>query len=80
MVVSSPEPDQEEDINAMDIATLQSRQIAALENVQELTARLARAQDFACRIAKRLKTMQECQETPTPPAYPGEDIEMEGMD
>ena len=54
--------------------------IAVLENVQELTARLARAQDFACRIAKRLKTMQECQETPTPPAYPSEDIEMEGMD
>ena len=26
VVVSSPEPDQEEDINAMDIATLQSRQ------------------------------------------------------
>ena len=69
MVVSSPEPDQQEDINAMDFATLQRRQIAALENVQELTAQLARAQDFACRITKRLKTMQECQETPTPPAY-----------
>ena len=80
VVVSSPEPDQEEDINAMDIATLQSRQIAALENVQDLTARLAKAQDFACRIAKRFKTMQECQETPMPPAHPGEDIEMEGMD
>ena len=80
VVVSSPEPDQQEDINAMDFATLQRRQIAALENVQELTAQLARAQDFACRITKRLKTMQECQEMPTPPAYPGEDIEMEGMD
>ena len=80
VVVSSPATDQEEDINSMDFATLQSRQIVALENVQELTARLARAQDFASRITKRLKTMQECQEPPTPPAYPAEDIEMEGMD
>ena len=37
----------------MDFATLQSRQIVALENVQELTARLARAQDFFGRITKR---------------------------
>ena len=80
VVVSSPATDQEEDINSMDFATLQSRQIVALENVQELTARLARAQDFFGRITKRLKTMQECQEPPTPPAYPAEDIEMEGMD
>ena len=75
-----PATDQEEDINSMDYATLQSRQIVALETVQELTARLAKAQDFFGRITKRLKTMQECQEPPTPPAYPVEDIEMEGMD
>jgi len=80
VVVSSPAPDQEEDINAMDFATLQSRQMVALENVQDLTARLAKAQDIFGRITKRLKTMQECQEPPTPPAYPAEDIEMEGMD
>ena len=80
VVVSSPAPDQEEDINAMDFATLQSRQVVALENVQTLTTQLARARDFASRITKRLKTMQECQESPTPPAYPAEDIEMEGMD
>ena len=80
VVVSSLAPDQEEDINAMDYATLQSRQIVALEKVQDLTTRLARAQDFASRITKRLKTMQECQEPPTPPAYPAEDIEMEGVD
>ena len=64
----------------MDFATLQSRQVVALENVQTLTTQLARARDFASRITKRLKTMQECQESPTPPAYPAEDIEMEGMD
>ena len=80
VVVSSPATDQEEDINSMDYATLQSRQIVALETVQELTARLAKAQDIFGRITKRLKTMQECQEPPTPPAYPVEDIEMEGMD
>ena len=80
VVVSSPAPDQEEDINAMDFATLQNRQVVALENVQTLTTQLARARDFASRITKRLKTMQECQDSPTPPANPAEDIEMEGMD
>ena len=80
VVVSSPATDQEEDINSMDYATLQSRQIVALETVQDLTARLAKAQDIFGRITKRLKTMQECQELPTPPASPVEDIEMEGMD
>ena len=53
----------------MDYATLQSRQIVALENVQDLTARLAKAQDIFGRITKRLKTMRECQEPPTPPAH-----------
>jgi hypothetical protein len=80
VVVSSPAPDQEEDINAMDLPTLQSRQVVALENVQTLTTQLARAQDFASRITKRLKTMQERQAPPPPPASPTEDIEMDGMD
>ena len=80
VVVSSPAADPEEDINSMDYATLQNRQMVALENVQDLTARLAKAQDIFGRITKRLKTMQECQEPPTPPASPVEDIEMEGMD
>jgi hypothetical protein len=65
----------------MDYATLQNRQMVALENVQDLTARLAKAQDIFGRITKRLKTMQEeCQEPPTPPAAPVEDIAMEGLD
>ena len=80
VVVSSPAPCQEEDINAMDLPTLQSRQVVALEKVQTLTTQLARAQDFASRITKRLKTMQERQAPPTPPASPTEDIEMDGMD
>ena len=80
VVVSSPAADPEEDINSMDYAALQNRQMVALENVQDLTARLAKAQDFFGRITKRLKTMRECQEPPTPPASPVEDIEMEGMD
>ena len=54
--------------------------MVALETVQDLTARLAKAQDIFGRITKRLKTMQDCQEPPTPPASPVEDIEMEGMD
>ena len=81
VVVSSPADDPEEDINSMDYATLQNRQMVALENVQDLTARLAKAQDIFGRITKRLKTMQEeCQEPPTPPAAPVEDIAMEGLD
>ena len=80
VVVSSPASNQEEDINAMDLPILQSRQVVALENVQTLTTQLARAQDFASRITKRLKTMQERQAPPTPPAHPTEDIEMDGMD
>ena len=80
VVVSSPAPDQEEDFDAMDIATLQSRRLAALETVQDLTAQLFKAQDIASRITKRLKTMQESQATPMPPVHPGEDIEIEGMD
>ena len=80
VVVSSPAADPEEDINSMDYATLQNRQMVALETVQDLTARLAKAQDIFGRITKRLKTMQDCQEPPTPPASPVEDIEMEGMD
>jgi hypothetical protein len=55
--------------------------MVALENVQDLTARLAKAQDIFGRITKRIKTMQEeCQEPPTPPAAPVEDIAMEGLD
>jgi ABC-type protease/lipase transport system fused ATPase/permease subunit len=64
----------------MDMATLQSRRLAALETVQDLTAQLFRAQDAVSRITKRLKTMQESQATPMPPAHPREDIEIEGMD
>ena len=41
----------------MDFATLQSRQVVALENVETLTTQLARARDFASRITKRLKTV-----------------------
>ena len=80
VVVSSPAPDQEENFDAMDMATLQSRRLAALETVQDLTAQLFRAQDAVSRITKRLKTMQESQATPMPPAHPREDIEIEGMD
>ena len=80
VVVSSPVPDQEEDFDAMDMATLQRRRLAALETVQDLTAQLFNAQDIVSRITKRLKTMQESQETPMPPVHPREDIEIEGMD
>ena len=81
VVVSSPAEDPEEDINSLDYATLQNRQMVALETVQDLTARLAKAHDIFGRITKRLKTMQEeCHEPPTPPAAPLEDITMEGLD
>jgi hypothetical protein len=80
VVVSTPVPDQEEDFDAMDMATLQRRRLAALETVQDLTAQLFNAQDIVSRITKRLKTMQESQETPMPPVHPREDIEIEGMD
>ncbi|CAL1136286.1 unnamed protein product [Cladocopium goreaui] len=80
VVVSSPAPDQEENFDAMDMATLQSRRLDALETVQDLTAQLFRAQDTVSRITKRLKTMQESQATPMPPVHPREDIEIEGMD
>ena len=80
VVVSSPAADQEEDFDAMDMATLQRRRLEALETVQDLTAQLFKAQDIASSITKRLKTMQESQATPMPPGHPREDIEIEGMD
>ena len=64
----------------MDIATLQSRRLAALETVQDLTEQLFKAQDTVSRITKRLKTMQEGQATPVPPVHPREDIAIEAMD
>ena len=64
----------------MDINTLHDRQITALEDVQQLTLRLARAQDFAYRIAKRIKTMRESQGGPMPPADARDDTEMEKID
>ena len=80
VVVSSPSPDQEENFDTMDMATLQRRRIEALETVQDLAAQLFKAQDIASQITKRLKTMQENQATPMPPGHPGEDIEIEKMD
>ena len=84
VVVSSPqpacEPVREDDLFAADIPTLQNWQRVASENVEVLTTRLARARDNLCRITKRLKTMQDGQETDTPPASPIVDIEMELMD
>ena len=59
VIASSPEPGHQEDITDMDIETLQDRQYIALETVQELTIKLARAQSYAWNIAKRIKTMRE---------------------
>ena len=84
VVVSSPEPAcesvQEDDLFAADIPTLQNWQRVASENVEVLATRLARARDNLCRITKRLKTMQDGQDTDAPPASPIVDIEMELMD
>ena len=84
VVVSSPEPAgepvREDDLFAADIPTLQNWQRVASENVEVLTTRLARARDNLSRITKRLKTMQDGQETDTPPASPIVDTEMELMD
>ena len=81
VVVSSPEPAgepvREDDLFAADIPTLQNWQRVASENVEVLTTRLARARDNLSRITKRLKTMQEDQETDTPTASPIVDTEME---
>ena len=82
--VSSPEPAcepvREDDLFAADIPTLQNWQRVDGENVEVLTTRLARARDNLSRITKRLKTMQDSQETGTPPASPIIDVEMELMD
>ena len=63
-------PVREDDLFAADIPTLQSWQRVASENVEVLTTRLAKARDHLSRITKRLKTMQDGQETDTPPASP----------
>ena len=79
-IVSSPEPGHQEDIMDMDIETLQDRQYMALETVQELTLKLARAQSYAWCIAKRIKTMRENPGGTLPPAETGNDMEMERID
>jgi hypothetical protein len=79
VIVSSPEPSPEENIEDMDMETLQDRQFTALENVQQLAVRLAKAQSYAWRITKRIKTMRESQGEQVPPATTN-DTAMEMLD
>ena len=84
VVASSPEPaseaDQEVDLLAADIPTLQNLQRAACEKVTYHETRLASARQNLYRITKRLKTIQDGQEPDTPQASPFMDIEMEIID
>ena len=84
VVASSPEParadSQEVDLSAADIPTLQNLQKAASEKVAYHETRLASARQSLSRITKRLKTIQDGQETDTPQASPTVDIEMEIID
>ena len=84
VVASSPEPaseaDQEVDLLAADIPTLQNLQRAACEKVTYHETRLASARQNLYRITKRLKTIQDGQAPDTPQASPVADIVMEIID
>ena len=80
VVVSSPDPEPTEDITKMDLVTLQARQYVAMEEVQQLTGQLFRAQSNLWRITKRIKTTQENQDSTAPPAEGAIDMEMEKID
>lgn len=64
----------------MDIETLQAHQYDAMENVQQLTQSILRAQTYAMRIAKRINTMQDNQTGLASASKTMADIEMEKID
>jgi hypothetical protein len=80
VIASSPEPNQEEDFDAMDMDTLQECQYTAIVDLQQLTVQLARAQSRVWHIAKRIKTMREHQRGLEPSPENTEDMVMERID